>query len=140
MKSRIAHKLKDNLIKKLGNTYCRIKPSKNKGVGVFTVKNIPKGINPFPYSMSVRWIRLSDSDIKNLPKPIQKMISDFYVYSQGHYYVSYDGLDSNDISFFVNNSKKPNLKSEDGSDFITIRKIKKGDELTVDYSTYDRVK
>jgi len=43
-----------------------------------------------------------------------------------------------DMSFFVNNSESSNLKTIDsGSIFITLRKIKKGEELTVAYKTYN---
>ena len=43
-----------------------------------------------------------------------------------------------DISYFLNDSKKPNLKTiDDGENFVTLRKIKKGEELTVAYKTYD---
>lgn len=129
-------RLKDNLIKKLSRTYTRIKPSKNKGVGVFAIRNIPVGINPF-FEEKSRCIKLSEIDIKNLPKSVQKMISDFYVYDGKYYYVSYKGLDLNDISYFVNHSKKSNLETKDGIVFITKRGIKTGEELTSDYTTYE---
>ena len=29
------------------NIYCRLKPSKIHGVGVFAIRNIPKNTNPF---------------------------------------------------------------------------------------------
>lgn len=36
------------LLKNLQNDiYCRIKPSKKHGVGVFAIKDIPKNTNPF---------------------------------------------------------------------------------------------
>ncbi|HBT80951.1 MAG: hypothetical protein UT43_C0029G0008 [Parcubacteria group bacterium GW2011_GWC1_39_29] len=65
------------------------------------------------------------------------MIHDFYVHKGGYYYVSYNGLDLNDISFFVNHSKKPNLITNDGETFITIKEIVAGEELTIDYETYE---
>ena len=47
-----------------------------------------------------------------------------------------------DISFFLNNSKKPNVKvvgdgKESALNFVTIRKIIKGEELLVSYADYD---
>ena len=47
-----------------------------------------------------------------------------------------------DISFFANNSEKPNLKVfDDGKNdslcFKTMRKIKKGEELTFSYKAYE---
>lgn len=133
----MAQKFKQNLIKKLKNTYCRIKPSKIGGVGVFAIRNIPKGTDPFLYSQKVKWIKLKKADIEKLDISIQRLVQDFYVYDKGYYYVSYNGLNSNDISFFVNHSKKPNLETDDGSFFKTMRVIKTGEELLADYNTYE---
>jgi len=42
------------------------------------------------------------------------------------------------LSFYMNHSKKPNVKRiDDNGNFATIRKIKKDEELTVDYDLYD---
>ena len=47
-------------------------------------------------------------------------------------------LNGMDISYFLNDSKKPNVKTiDDGENFVTLRKIKKGEELSVAYKTYD---
>jgi SET domain-containing protein len=43
-----------------------------------------------------------------------------------------------DISYYLNDSKNPNIKTtDDGENFLTLRKIKKGEELQVAYKTYD---
>ncbi len=48
------------------------------------------------------------------------------------------GLNGMDISFFLNHSKKPNIiTTDEGNTFLTRRKIKKGEELTIGYNTYD---
>ena len=40
--------------------------------------------------------------------------------------------------FFLNHSKTPNLYTPDaGRTFITLREVVAGEELTVDYATYD---
>jgi len=71
------------------------------------------------------------------------MIDDFFVIEKdGYVYLPEGGLNRIDISFFLNNSKTPNIKIVgDGKDealyFRTIKNIKKGEELTVSYSTYD---
>ena len=45
---------------------------------------------------------------------------------------------SEEVEKFVNNSEFPNLKTIDGGfTFITLKKIKKGEELTIAYETYD---
>lgn len=40
-------------------------------------------------------------------------------------------------SWYVNHSEKPNTKRTENYDFIALENIKPGEELTVDYSTYN---
>ena len=130
---------KKGIFKKLENTYCRIKPSSLHGVGVFAVRNIPKNVGPFKGIRKQKWVEFNVSELKYLGKEIIKMIDSFYVIEKdGKVLINEDGLNGMDISFFLNDSKSPNLKTIDGGyNFITLRKIKKGEELTVAYYTYD---
>lgn len=133
---------KKEILKKLQSTYCRLQPSKIEGVGVFAVKDIPKGINPMISSKenrNARWYEFKVSELENLDAGVRKMIDDFFVVEEDQtVMVPEHAFNSMDISFFVNNSKKPNLKTVDnGFTFVTLRKIKKGEELTVAYETYD---
>ncbi|MDP2593749.1 MAG: hypothetical protein Q8P36_00185 [bacterium] len=58
--------------------------------------------------------------------------------NDGTVYISDSGLNGMDISYFQNNSEKPNTRTIDGGEhFVTLRKIKKGEELTVSYATFD---
>ncbi|MDD5417678.1 MAG: SET domain-containing protein [Candidatus Nanoarchaeia archaeon] len=129
--------LKRKIIENLKQTYCQLKPSKISGVGVFAIKNIPAGIDPFPLVKKSKWIRIKEEDIMDLDDDIKKLIDDFYVIEPEGVWISDAGLNGVDISFFVNHSKNPNLRRIESGDFITLREIKKGEELTVDYSTYD---
>jgi SET domain-containing protein len=67
------------------------------------------------------------------------MVKGFFAAGKdGGYWVPQGGLNSIDISFFLNHSKQPNVKIiGDGSNFVTARRIKKGEELTVAYNTFD---
>lgn len=135
--------IKNKILANFKNTYCRLLPSKIEGVGVFAVREIPKGKNPFFGIKEKNWVKISTQELKKLDKNILKMIDDFFVIEKdGSVYIPEDGLNSVDVSFFVNNSKNPNLKivgngKEEATNFKTIRKIKKGEELTVSYATYD---
>jgi len=134
---------KKQILENLKNTYCRLKASKIDGVGVFAIRDIPKGENPFFKTPQRRWSKFNISEIKKLDKEILRLIDDFFVIEKnGEVYLPQYGLNGIDISFFVNNSKRPNLsvvenKEKSALDFVTNRKIKKGEELTVSYSTYD---
>ena len=136
-------KIKEKILESLKNTYCRIKPSKIEGVGIFAIRNIPKNTNPFYGCINQKWHKVDFNDYKKMDKEILKMIDDFFVIEQDKtVYVPEKGLNGMDISFFLNDSKKPNLKivgdgKTDALFFVASRKILKGEELTVSYATFD---
>lgn len=107
---------KEFILKKLKNTYCRLQPSMISGVGVFAIRDIPQGINPFQGAQEPEWIEFSVEELKNLDKEIKKMIDDFYVIEKdGSVYIPECALDNMDVSFYVNHSTNPNLKKIDAS-------------------------
>ena len=122
------------------NVYCQIKPSSIDGVGVFAIRVIPKATNPFLSSKEVNLISLTKEEVISLPAPIRKMLNDFCAYRKDRYLVPDFGLNAIDISHFLNSSKNPNVtakKTKSGDiEFITNRKIKRGEELTADYNTF----
>jgi SET domain-containing protein len=130
---------KKEILESLKNTYCRLKPSKIEGVGVFAVKDIPKGINPFQGVRKQRWHKFQISELKNLGKETLSLIDSFFViHKDGTVFIPDEGLNGMDISYFLNDSRNPNVKTiDDGENFVTLRKVKKGEELTVTYATYD---
>jgi SET domain-containing protein len=136
--------LKKEIIKSLKNNYCRLKPSKINGIGVAAIKDIPKGKKLFVGSQVRRWAKFRLSELKNFDQETREMIKGFFAADDdGGYWVCQGGLNSIDISFYLNHSNKPNLKAiinkktDFVSDFVTVRKIKKGEELTVSYETLD---
>ena len=125
------------IFKNLRNTYCRLQPSRH-GVGVFAVRHIPKNTNPFLNCRKVRWFKFTKKEIAKLPSEVTKMIKEFYGTDGNFYYIPSHGLNGNDISFYMNHSRKPNVWSKDGNEkFLTLRRIKKGEELFLDYRIYD---
>jgi len=137
---------KNKLLDHLQNDiYCRLDVSKIAGIGVFAIKIISKGVNPFKILAkdNDKIIELDDNDIKNLDKNVKKIINDFF--GQGDKIKRYDVLASGpnnlNISYYLNHSNKPNLDiiEIEGSNylgFVTNRIIKEGEELTIDYSKY----
>ena len=137
------NKEKEKILQSLKNTYCRLKASKLEGVGVFAIREIPKGKNPFYGIKNSKYHKFDLKELKKLDKEVLKMVDDFfYVEKDGSVNITECALNGMDISFFINNSKKPNLKIfDDGVNesfsFKTIRKIKKGEELTFSYLEYE---
>jgi SET domain-containing protein len=138
--------MKKALIKNLKeDVYCRIKPSKKHGVGVFAIKDIPKNVNPFLYTnnkcIKSKIINISQDEIKSIPNEVKKMIDDFYHKEDDIYGIPYKGLNANDISFYMNTSSKPNVgfESDDKCSMIifkSLRKIQKGEELFINYDDF----
>lgn len=130
---------KDALLDRLHKTYCRLRPSAIEGVGVFAIRDIPKGINPFEGTRKSRWHKFHVSEFEGLDPEVLKMIDDFVVIEKDQtVYVPECGLNGLDPSFFLNNSGTPNLMTIDGgATFVALRDIKKGEELSVAYETYD---
>ncbi len=135
----VLDKTKKEILENLKNTYCRIKISKIEGVGIFAIRDIPKNTNPFYGVSNQRWHEFETSELKNLDKEVLKMIDDFWIIEKnGTICIPEIGLNGMDVSYFLNNSEKPNIKTiDDGINFVTMRKIKKGEELTSSYTTYD---
>jgi len=122
------------------STFCRIQPSSLGGVGVFAVRNIPEGIDPFQtvHGENVSSIDISPMELKTLHPNVQKMVQDFFMRSpNGNYPISVDGLNSLSISYYLNHSSDPNVGMVDTGlcyyTFTTKRRIRVGEELTIDY-------
>jgi len=136
-------KAKLKILKNLKNTYCRLGSSKIEGVGVFAIRDIPKSKNPFSGIENSKYHNFNIDELKKLDKGVFKMVEDFFVIENDKTVnITENALDGMDISFFVNHSEKPNLKiyesaENDSYSFKTLRKIKKGEELTISYKNYE---
>ncbi len=136
---------KNRLLKHLKNDiYCRIGVSKVHVVGVIAIKDIPKGTMPFATlsNEKEKIITLTKDDIKDINPNVRKILQDFFgdkksndydVYAYGPNYIN--------ISFYLNHSDKPNIDVIEDTEnnyfrFITNRKIKKGEELFINYNKY----
>ena len=122
------------------NIYCRLQPSSVHGVGVFAIRDIPKGINMFGGCKKVRWSKVPLKKVfsKNtISDGVKELVKDLYVIDDDMVYFPDHGLNDVNISYFVNNSDNPNVNAiAGGEEFIANRDIKKGEELFVDYRTY----
>lgn len=114
--------------------YTRLAPSRIHGVGIFAIRDIKKDTAIFygddPHMEWVEKDRLGD-----LPSEIMKLYEDFAVLKDGKY-----GCPKNfnlmTVSWYLNNSKTPNVRCGDDYQFYALRDVMKGEELTADYDTY----
>lgn len=114
--------------------YVRLAPSKIHGVGVFAIRDIPKGAPVFGDD-DAPTVRLPAAVVKRLKPEIRALYEDFCVLEEGQWTcpTSFNALTP---SWYLNHSKTPNVACDDSLRFFALRRISKGEELTVDYETY----
>lgn len=127
-------KIKAALLKHLQQeVYCRLGISPLHGIGVFALRAIPKGVNPLKSWLKNKEIKFSHDEIKTLPKTVQKQIKLFCYYDKKAFEIPVMGMNTMDMAIFLNHSKKPNIKMKKDGTFISLRAIKMGEEVTMDY-------
>ncbi len=128
---------KQELLNELaGNTYVMLKPSAVEGVGVFAVQDIPEGCREMFSKPAVddEWITVSKKELGLLPPHAQFLVGNYCLYDEENYFIPGNGFKKMDLSLFLNHSDHPNIISiNDGDFFETIREIKAGEELLIDY-------
>lgn len=130
---------KKQFLQSLNDVWCRLAVTKH-GVGVVAIRDIPKGVNPFkncdPHG-GVLEIGEAELAASSAPEAAKQLVRDFCALQDGVYFVPDYGIDAIDKSYFLNHSKKSNMVTHDrGENFVTARKIKKGEELVADYDDY----
>ena len=115
-------------------------------IGVFAIRCIKKGRNPFLYGNTlIIWVK--DNEIHGLLESLRKMYEDFGILriKEG---VKEWGVPPNFNAmtpiWYLTHSSNPNMyctgPSEDPEEdyqFLALRDIQPGEELTVDYSTFN---
>ena len=128
---------KEALLKELANSnYVMIKPSPLHGIGVFAIRDIPKGTKNI-FSKGVGdWIKVSKEEVDALPQHSKDLIENHCLFDEDHYFIPDYGFKLVDLVIYLNHSETPNVISlNDGEEFEAIRDIANGEELLVDYGT-----
>ena len=128
---------KEALLKDLQqNTYVMIKPSLLHGIGVFAIRDIPKGTRDL-FSQGVgEWIKLTIAEVEALPKHSRDLVENHCLFDEDHYFVPDYGFKLVDLVVYLNHSDTPNVISfNEGEYFEATRDIAAGEELLVDYGT-----
>ena len=128
---------KEALLKELANsTYVMIKPSPLHGIGVFAIRDIPKGTKNI-FSKGVGdWIKVSKEEVDALPQHSKDLIENHCLFDEDHYFIPDYGFKLVDLVIYLNHSETPNVISlNEGEEFEAIRDIASGEELLVDYGT-----
>ena len=113
--------------------FCRLGISKTHGVGVFALRGIPKGINPLVSWLDSQEIAFTQKELEAIPKEVKKQIALFCYYDTKKTLVPKIGLNAMTMGIYLNHSKKPNVELRKAGQFKTLRAIKRGEELLLDY-------
>ena len=128
---------KEALLKELAaSTYVMIKPSPLHGIGVFAIRDIPKGTKNI-FSKGVGdWIKVSKEEVDALPQHSKDLIENHCLFDEDFYFIPDYGFKLVDLVIYLNHSEAPNVISlNEGEEFEAIRDIAAGEELLVDYGT-----
>ncbi len=118
------------------DTYLMLRPSPIDGVGVFAVRDIPKGCRdmfsaPDP---SEQWISVSHDEVALLPEHARALVENYCLFDETHFFVPARGFKQMDLVCYLNHGDEPNVVSiDDGEAFEALRDIRAGEELLVDY-------
>jgi hypothetical protein len=117
------------------NVYTRLKPSAIHGVGVFAIRDIPKGTQLFDGSENIAWI--DEGQLSDLPRALRQMYDDFCIIKEGKY-----GCPANfnnlTMAWYLNDSPTPNVIVDKDYNMRALRDIIEGEELTIDSSRFSQ--
>jgi len=116
---------KASLLKELSeSTYVMIKPSPLHGIGVFAIRDIPKGTKNI-FSQGVgEWIKVSKQEVDELPQHSKELIENHCLFDEDHYFIPDYGFKLVDMVIYLNHSETPNVLSlNEGEQFEAIRDI-----------------
>jgi hypothetical protein len=124
----------------LGDCYCRLQPSPIAGIGVFAIRPIPRGANPFrvmPRYARPGYVRISEAEIAALPAGLADLLHALFLpEDDGTTWLPTSGTNIVWLNHYLNHAARPNMRTRDGFTFTALRAIRPGEELTVDYRTY----
>ena len=124
----------DKIVEWLDNYYIYLSPSKHHGVGIFAAQDIPVDTILFYYNNDSA-IPISINEMKRIeiPNSVINILKRLYHEKDGYIFLK----ENQDLTWvnLMNHNEKGNLKYKDGY-YISNRKIKTHEELTINYLTW----
>jgi len=115
------------------NIYCRLKPSKIHGVGVFAIRNIPKNTNPFKeFGRNVQ-VLIPKSELNGIDENIKKLLSDFMVNSEDKQMILLSSTFQSHYKYYLNTGINPNVTYLTNNTYKTVKDVNVGEELIMNY-------
>ncbi len=118
------------------DTYVMLKPSPIEGIGVFAIRDIPKGCRTIFSTGIGEWIKISFEEIEKLPPHSRNLVETYCLYDEKDYFVPGYGFKMMDMVLYLNHSSQFNIASvNDGEQFEALHDIKAGEELLLNYGS-----
>ncbi|MBZ5625718.1 MAG: FRG domain-containing protein [Acidobacteriia bacterium] len=118
------------------NVYTRLGRSKLHGIGIFAIRRIRSGTRLFKGDDDgIIWVDTTCTS--GLSQEVKRLYADFAIFKGKRYGcpVSFNRLTP---AWYINDSRtNPNVRCDKNYEFFALRDIKRGEELTVDYSQYN---
>ena len=114
--------------------YARIARSSIHGVGVRAIRDIPARTAVFR-GESERVVWVSRAAVRRLPKALRQLYEDFAM-AWGDRYGVPTTMNMLSVGWYLNHSDRPNVAADESGRFHSLRRIRKGEELTADYRTF----
>jgi SET domain-containing protein len=116
------------------DTYAMLKSSPIHGVGVYAIRDIPKGCRKIFSKGIGEWIKLPIKDVEALPTGSRALVETYCLFDDENYFVPDYGFKLMDLVNYLNHSHTPNVQSlNEGEEFEALRDIKAGEELLINY-------
>ena len=103
-------------------------------MGVRAIRDVPAGTYVFR-GESERVVWVSRAAVRRLPAAIRQLYEDFGMVSGERIGVP-PSLNMLSVGWYLNHSDRPNVEADEDGRFRTLRRIRKGEELTADYRTF----
>lgn len=117
--------------------YTRLARSPIHGIGVFVIQPIPCGTLLFTAGGSGLVSTITSERLSGLPAEIQKLYKDFAVHdSTLGTWTGPESFDDMGVAWYINHNKFPNVQISPDWEYLAIRDILVGEELTADYDSY----
>ena len=91
----------------LADCYCQLRPSPIHGIGVFAIRDVPKGRNPFktlPKYATTGFVRATEDELAALPPRLASLLRALFVPTAETMYVPTCGLNIIYLDTYLNHS------------------------------------
>jgi len=113
--------------------FIKVKPSKVHGVGVFSIKVIPKDTKIFENPpVSINTV-IDKSKLEHIDKGVLKWLEDIWPATPTKQQLVLKDFDMSCMRLFINHSSEPNVYRNKDGDYITLCNIEEDEELFINY-------